>query len=245
MKQPELGKKIFELRKAKGLTQEELVEMCNLSVRTLIRIESGEVMPRSYTIKTIFTALDFNYYNSSEDLTSKFSKTALIISKWLEQHYKYVVDLFNLKTNTMKKISILSITLIAMAFGLFVICSESNAQKTSKVKNVIDDSNKNFVRWFNAGNMDSLVTLYRDDACLVARGCGKEFIHNYYLSQSYGYKFKELKTISVTVSDSIAIEKGLWVISLNSGQDLEGEFLTEWRYSGKKWLMVNDIAITK
>jgi len=145
----------------------------------------------------------------------------------------------------MKKISILSITLIAMAFGLFVICSESNAQKTSKVKNVIDDSNKNFVRWFNAGNMDSLVTLYRDDACLVARGCGKEFIHNYYLSQSYGYKFKELKTISVTVSDSIAIEKGLWVISLNSGQDLEGEFLTEWRYSGKKWLMVNDIAITK
>jgi len=35
MNQPDLGKKIAELRKAKGLTQEELVEKCNLSVRTL------------------------------------------------------------------------------------------------------------------------------------------------------------------------------------------------------------------
>ncbi len=61
MKQPDLGKKIAELRKAKGLTQEELVEKCNLSVRTIQRIESGEVTPRSYTVRIIFTALDYNY----------------------------------------------------------------------------------------------------------------------------------------------------------------------------------------
>jgi transcriptional regulator with XRE-family HTH domain len=60
MKQPDLGKKISELRKAKGLTQEELVEKCNISVRTLQRIETGEVMPRSYTIKTILAALDYD-----------------------------------------------------------------------------------------------------------------------------------------------------------------------------------------
>ena len=35
MKQPELGRKIAELRKARGLTQEELVEKGNLNVRTL------------------------------------------------------------------------------------------------------------------------------------------------------------------------------------------------------------------
>ncbi len=58
MKQPELGRKISELRKAKGLTQEELVDRCNISVRTLQRIETGEVTPRSYTIKTILAALD-------------------------------------------------------------------------------------------------------------------------------------------------------------------------------------------
>jgi transcriptional regulator with XRE-family HTH domain len=60
MKQPELGKKILELRKAKGLTQEELVEKCNISVRTIQRIETGEVTPRVYTIKTILSALEYD-----------------------------------------------------------------------------------------------------------------------------------------------------------------------------------------
>lgn len=63
MKQPDLGKKIAELRKAKGYTQEELVEKCNLSVRTLQRIEAGEVTPRSYTIKVIFASLDYEIYS--------------------------------------------------------------------------------------------------------------------------------------------------------------------------------------
>ncbi|UJH68708.1 helix-turn-helix domain-containing protein [Allomuricauda sp. SCSIO 65647] len=61
MKQPELGRRIIELRKQKGLTQEELVELCNINVRTLQRIENGEVTPRSYTIKTILSALDEDY----------------------------------------------------------------------------------------------------------------------------------------------------------------------------------------
>ena len=57
MKQPELGKRISELRKGKGLTQEELVEQCNINVRTIQRIEAGEVNPRSYTIKIILEVL--------------------------------------------------------------------------------------------------------------------------------------------------------------------------------------------
>ncbi|WP_157963186.1 helix-turn-helix domain-containing protein [Algoriphagus litoralis] len=61
MKQPQLGKKISELRKAKGLTQEELVEKCNLNVRTIQRIEAGEVTPRSYTVKALFEALDYRW----------------------------------------------------------------------------------------------------------------------------------------------------------------------------------------
>ncbi|MEB2785466.1 helix-turn-helix domain-containing protein [Algoriphagus persicinus] len=61
MKQPELGKKISEMRKAKGLTQEELVELCNLNVRTIQRIEAGEVTPRSYTIKALFEALGMDW----------------------------------------------------------------------------------------------------------------------------------------------------------------------------------------
>jgi len=58
MKQPQLGQKILEWRKAKGLTQEELVERCQINVRTIQRIEAGEVTPRSYTLKTIMEALE-------------------------------------------------------------------------------------------------------------------------------------------------------------------------------------------
>ena len=70
MKQPELGKKISELRKAKGLTQEELVEKCNLNVRTIQRIEAGEVTPRSYTVKALFEALDYQW----EEVKSGFAR---------------------------------------------------------------------------------------------------------------------------------------------------------------------------
>ncbi|MTI33021.1 helix-turn-helix domain-containing protein [Xanthovirga aplysinae] len=68
MKQPELGRKIFELRKAKRLTQEELVEKCNISIRTIQRIEAGEVTPRDYTIKTILAALNYDLDQISNDI---------------------------------------------------------------------------------------------------------------------------------------------------------------------------------
>jgi transcriptional regulator with XRE-family HTH domain len=67
MKQPELGKRISELRKEKGLTQEELVEQCNINVRTIQRIEAGEVNPRSYTIKTILNVLGADYFEDKQE----------------------------------------------------------------------------------------------------------------------------------------------------------------------------------
>jgi transcriptional regulator with XRE-family HTH domain len=75
MKQPDLGRKISELRKAKGFTQEELVEKCNISVRTLQRIETGEVTPRSYTIKTILAALDYDLSTIAEDDSTVLQST--------------------------------------------------------------------------------------------------------------------------------------------------------------------------
>lgn len=69
MKQPDLGKKISDLRKQQGLTQEELVAKCNINVRTIQRIESGEVTPRSYTIKNILEALGANYNSVFQDVS--------------------------------------------------------------------------------------------------------------------------------------------------------------------------------
>ncbi|WP_296705164.1 helix-turn-helix transcriptional regulator [Algoriphagus sp.] len=78
MKQPELGKKISEMRKAKGLTQEELVEMCNLNVRTIQRIEAGEVTPRSYTIKALFEALGIRENYETREVENKKSVPSIL-----------------------------------------------------------------------------------------------------------------------------------------------------------------------
>lgn len=81
MKQPQLGQKIVELRQQKGLTQEELVEQCNISVRTIQRIEAGEVTPRSYTVKTILNALDYDLeqlQQTENQATKEFKKLFLL-----------------------------------------------------------------------------------------------------------------------------------------------------------------------
>ena len=83
MKQPELGKKISELRKEKGFTQEELVEKCNISVRTLQRIETGEVTPRSYTVKTILAALDYDLSTIQENGGTVFHSVVRMLKKIL------------------------------------------------------------------------------------------------------------------------------------------------------------------
>jgi transcriptional regulator with XRE-family HTH domain len=61
MQQPELGKRLTDLRKEKNLTQEELVEKSHVSVRTIQRIEAGEVLPRMSTVKILWKALGENY----------------------------------------------------------------------------------------------------------------------------------------------------------------------------------------
>ncbi len=88
MKQPKLGEKITALRKQKGLTQEELIEKCNVSVRTIQRIEAGEVTPRSYTLKAILKALDYDFSKiQSEPLKITSVEEALesFKSNWFQE----------------------------------------------------------------------------------------------------------------------------------------------------------------
>lgn len=243
MKQPDLGKKIIELRKAKGLTQEELVEKCNLSVRTLQRIESGEVTPRSYTLKIIFSALDYNFYDSPESSHNWIRLTGSILTIWLGHFIRYVSDLFNLKTNTMKILSILSVTFIAIILGLFALCSESKAQKVEKVIKSIETLQNKSNKWINTGQVDSILTLYRDDATVIPTCANKSEIREMINSAiNRGYKLIDFQTLSISTSDSIAVQKYYDVYEY-SGTTYKQKGLTEWRLTNGKWLIVNDIMI--
>lgn len=56
----EIGKKIKELRKQKGLSQEELAELAKVNLRTIQRIENDESEPRGKTLNLICEVLDIN-----------------------------------------------------------------------------------------------------------------------------------------------------------------------------------------
>lgn len=250
MKQPDLGKRIAELRKAKGLTQEELVEKCNINVRTLQRIESGEVTPRSYTIKTIFTALDYNFYDSTTKQSNRFTTAGFIISTWLEQSYKYLLDLFNLKTNKMKKLMILSIPVITICLVmLFVFSSNAKAQTRIAIREKLEktSSTLKFVQWFNSGQIDSISMRYLDNACMMPdqsptiydrKSIYEHFKHLY----DSGLRFTESKSISKVISDSIAIDRGVWTVNLHSVPVATGTYLTQWHYLHGKWLIENEMS---
>lgn len=77
MKQPNLGIRLSEIRKERRLTQEELAEKCTVNVRTIQRIESGDVTPRSYTLNTIYGALEYD--PQSHEGLSSFDKVLLFI----------------------------------------------------------------------------------------------------------------------------------------------------------------------
>ena len=247
MKQPDLGRKISELRLAKGLTQGQLAEKCKLGLRTIQRIESAEVTPRSYTVKLIFESLDYEIYNSFGKFTYKLDRMAYRIKIWLEQFYKYVLDLFNLKTNTMRKIAILSVPCISIILFFLFIGLDTKAQDNEKVKETLTELNSKFVDWFNTGQIDSIGLMYLDNACMIPDNYreihGREYIKGYYsFLYASGFRFTENKSKSIIISDSIAIDRGVWKADINI--QMTGTYLTQWRFFNGKWHIENEMTNT-
>lgn len=52
-----IAEQVRETRKKRGWTQSELADHCLLDIRTIQRIESGKVSPRSFTLRLINEAL--------------------------------------------------------------------------------------------------------------------------------------------------------------------------------------------
>lgn len=85
--QPKLGQRLYDIRTEKGLTQLELRERSHVSVRTIQRIESGAVTPRTVTIKILLEALGENvedwyefHANVNRPFSMKTFKNMLLVS---------------------------------------------------------------------------------------------------------------------------------------------------------------------
>lgn len=66
-----------------GYTQKEVSEMSSISLRSIQRIEKGEVMPRMHTLKRLANCLDFSLdsINDAKTVSSKrFNKYKITLS---------------------------------------------------------------------------------------------------------------------------------------------------------------------
>jgi transcriptional regulator with XRE-family HTH domain len=140
MKQPDFGKELTRIRNLKGMTQDELALKCNVTIRTIQRIESGIVNPRGYTVKAIGEILDFNFLlvdalrdDSSVNKEDSFEGNSTVdISK--EQ------KIINITSKTMNKLYLITAFLIMiLSWNIFFLTKKNaKSQNTSK-------SNENFV----------------------------------------------------------------------------------------------------
>ncbi len=222
MEQPQLGKKIIELRLAKGLTQTELAEKCNLSLRTIQRIESTEVTPRSYTLKMIFKILDFDGFiplNKKSSVKENLNKP---------------------QKNVIITILLILTTSIVSIIG-FQVISNFKKQSAEEVSEIIQKNQSNIKKWMNNKQVDSVLTLYDDNACILNSICGKiqisEMMDNIVKND---YELIEYKSLSISVSNMIAVEKYKNTYSYK-GKTSNQIGITEWHFKNGKWLIINDV----
>ncbi|WP_421872941.1 helix-turn-helix domain-containing protein [Marinoscillum sp.] len=142
MENKSIGERITQLRQQAGLTQEELAIKCNVATRTIQRIEANQVSPRVYTLRILSEALGADLISTDQSATRNHSKGYVLL--W------YMRDLFNFKTNRMKKISILSTTALSLFLAIFLISGTSPEKEKSiriekpqsGIKVIYDENNK-------------------------------------------------------------------------------------------------------
>jgi transcriptional regulator with XRE-family HTH domain len=242
MRQPDFGKKLFEIRKIRGLTQDELAVKCKITIRTIQRIEAGLVMPRAFTLKVLSDNLEFDFLEISNG--KKVDDTKL---KWFNVILWHAKDLFNLKTNTMKKVTILSIILCLLFVGLFALVNDGKAQGPIKLDkfHFVKANSRGIIYFFQRGEL-TMISNVKDTADYkIKGGLIQEYKNKIFLNGKYIGKALKFDTViynhgNITIRPSYVdikssygqnihylIPKGTWIDNLVVHID------TEYLYIGK------------
>lgn len=96
-----LGKKIKELRKRKGFTQEKLAEYAKVETPSISNIENGKNYPNHETLEKISKALDvkpyelfiFDYYKPKNELIEEMVKVMKNDEELTQKMYQFFVSI--------------------------------------------------------------------------------------------------------------------------------------------------------
>lgn len=222
MIQPKIGKELEKIRKAKGLTQDELAEKCKINVRTIQRIESGDVNPRAYTIKIISSILGYDFFETSnltiEDVKSGNNSNL----SWLSTIFWHIKDLFNLRTNAMKKLTVLSIIFCSICFGLFVFLNSSEAQESKEIdySKFMKPSNMRGIQYYFPKVGRLYVSNVKDTADYKIMGdLIQEYKGNIYLNGDFVGKVMNTDTVVYNFGE-VFIKRSYWKLTSSYGQNI-------------------------
>lgn len=128
--------------------------------------------------------------------------------------------------------------------------------RSTVVRTIIERNNADLVRWYEAGQMDSVASLFAVDARqmgpntepLEGRAAIREFWEQV---ASLGTWTLDLDTHEVTAYGPLAVERGTYTLRFEPGAGAlpgmtasadTGSYLVQWRHEDGRWFIVNDIA---
>ncbi|MGD8867258.1 MAG: DUF4440 domain-containing protein [Gemmatimonadales bacterium] len=131
--------------------------------------------------------------------------------------------------------------------------------RSTVVRAIIERHNADLVRWYRAGQMDSVASLFAVDARqlgpntdpLEGRAAIREFWEQ---AAGLGTWTFELVTREVTAYGPIAVERGAYRLSFEPGTEAlpgmtasadTGSYMVQWRHEDGRWVIVNDIATSQ
>lgn len=213
MKNSDFGNKLMIARKAKCWTQMDLAERSNISLRTIQRIESGQVHPRAYTLKRLSEILEMDLSELLDDFSDCISDNRHSDFGMLKLILWHISDLFNLKTNAMKKVTILSSMIVIATFCLFNFLLNSKGQNriTPGIPDCIEINSKRIIylipRLHNTilSNMKDTADL-RVDNDLIQEYHGKIFLNKKYLGKALEGDTVKYKLGKLTIIQSYYLQ---------------------------------------
>ena len=128
-------------------------------------------------------------------------------------------------------------------------------QESTEVREVIENHNASLNRWYASGDIDSVVTVFAEDARVMPSNApaveGREAIRGFWKQgMTLGQWNFNLETVSVIANGSIAVELGRYTLQIEAEQELppgikaydSGDYVCYWRLEDDgKWRIVYDI----
>jgi uncharacterized protein (TIGR02246 family) len=143
---------------------------------------------------------------------------------------------------------------------LLFVCGFVSSQDAQHVRNIIERQNANASRWYAAGEIDSVASVFAEDAWQMPPNSpplvGREAIRKYWSEAVKWGKWEfTLQTQDVAVSGPMAVERGKYILKFTAGSGAppgmasfedRGNYLVHWRQeSDEQWRVVADAPVSE